>query len=362
MGKFRTVLVGLLVLAAAVAGARYLYTTRQAAPQSVLTLYGNVDIRQVQLAFQDVGRIVAIHVHEGDHVTKGELLAEIDDSRYQARLAQLEGELEAQKHEVARLEAGSRPQEVALARARVAAEEARVKNARLTYERLSRLVAVSDIAKQKADDARAALETAVQSLEAARKELELVVLGPRQEDIAAARAKLRAREAAVDLARRELADTRLHAPTSGLIRDRILEPGDMTSPATPVLTLALTDPLWIRAYCPETELGRISPGMRATVSTDSYPGTSYRGWIGYISPVAEFTPKNVETPELRTRLVYQVRIFVCDPRGELRLGMPATVRVDLTQPRPSGKLDRTTVCREAAAEIGAAGSTDSEGQ
>ncbi|BCO09547.1 membrane protein [Desulfolithobacter dissulfuricans] len=357
MGKFRTVLVGMLVLAAGVAGGRYLYATREAAPQDVLTLYGNVDIRQVQLAFQDVGRITAVHVQEGDQVKKGDLLAEIDDARYRARLQQLEGELEAQKHEVARLEAGSRPQEIARARARVAAEEARVKNARLTYERLSRLVAVSDIAKQKADDARTALETAVQSLEAAKKELELVILGPRQEDIAAARAKLRAREAAVELARRELADTRLHAPTSGLIRDRILEPGDMASPATPVLTLALTDPLWVRAYCPETELGRISPGMIAAVSTDSYPGKSYRGWIGYISPVAEFTPKNVETPELRTRLVYQVRVFVCDPRNELRLGMPATVSVDLTQARPPGQLDRATVCQESPAR-----STGSKGQ
>lgn len=123
-----------------------------------------------------------------------------------------------------------------------------MKNARLTYERLSRLVAVGDIAKQKADDARAAQETAVQSLEAARKELELVIFGPRQEDIAVVRAKLQAREAAVGFTRRELADSRLHAPTSGLIRDRILEPGDMASPATPVLSLALTDPLWVRAY------------------------------------------------------------------------------------------------------------------
>ena len=117
-----------------------------------------------------------------------------------------------------------------------------------------------------------------------------------------------------------------------MVEDRILEPGDMASPATPVLTIALLNPLWVRAYAPESALGRIRLGMKASVTADSYPGRAYEGWIGYISPTAEFTPKTVETPELRTALVYQLRVYVCDARGELRLGMPATVRIDLTQP------------------------------
>ena len=118
------------------------------------------------------------------------------------------------------------------------------------------------------------------------------------------------------------------------IRDRLLEPGDMVSPQTPVLTLALTDPVWVRAYASEVYLGRLAPGMSAEVSTDSYPDKTYPGWIGFISPTAEFTPKTVETPELRTRLVYQVRVHVCNPQDELRLGMPTTVSIPLDQPRP----------------------------
>jgi len=105
----------------------------------------------------------------------------------------------------------------------------------------------------------------------------------------------------------------------------------MVSPQTPVLTLALTNPVWVRAYLSETRLGKVKPGMKATIQTDSYPGKSYPGWVGYISPTAEFTPKNIETAELRTRLVYQIRIFTCDSSNELRLGMPTTVTISLQQ-------------------------------
>jgi HlyD family secretion protein len=113
------------------------------------------------------------------------------------------------------------------------------------------------------------------------------------------------------------------------LRERILEPGDWASPQTPAFTLALTEPLWVRAYVPEPSLGRVVPGTRAEIRTDSFPDRVYRGWVGAVSPTAEFTPKNVETPDLRTRLVYQVRVFVCDPGDALRLGMPATVTIPL---------------------------------
>ncbi len=116
-----------------------------------------------------------------------------------------------------------------------------------------------------------------------------------------------------------------------MVQSRILEKGDMASPQKPAFTLALTNPVWVRAYVSETDLGRISLGMKAEVTTDSFPGKKYPAWIGFISPVAQFTPKPVETRELRTSLVYQVRVFVDNPDNELRLGMPATVTVLLGQ-------------------------------
>jgi HlyD family secretion protein len=122
----------------------------------------------------------------------------------------------------------------------------------------------------------------------------------------------------------------LTSPATGVIQNRILEPGEMASPSRPVVTLALTDPKWVRAYLPEPDLGRINLGMKAKVLSDSFPGQTFEGWIGFISPVAEFTPKTVETEDLRTKLVYEVRVFVHDSKDLLRLGMPVTVIVDHT--------------------------------
>jgi HlyD family secretion protein len=103
-----------------------------------------------------------------------------------------------------------------------------------------------------------------------------------------------------------------------------------------VLNLAIMDPKWVRAYVSETDLGRIHMGMKASISTDSFPGRSFPGWIGFIASVAEFTPKSVQTVELRSSLVYETRIFVDDPSDAMRLGMPATVYLELA-PATAGR-------------------------
>ena len=290
-----------------------------------LTLYGNVDIREVRLAFNASEHVAAVLVEEGDRVKAGQLLARLHTARLEARVEEAEARLAVQQQVVARLEAGSRREEIARARAELKAARARAKAAADTARRLQRLAEQKLASPEDAENARSLADAAAAQAKAARAALGLLVAGPRREDIAAARAELKAREAALTLAREQLADAFLKAPADGVIRNRILEPGDMASPQVPALTLALVDPVWVRAYLPEPALGRVAPGMRADILTDSYPGKRYRGWIGYISPTAEFTPKTVETPELRTRLVYQVRVFACNSEGELRLGMPATV-------------------------------------
>ncbi len=327
----------LLLVAALAGGGYYYYLSRQQGPANQILLFGNVDIRQVQLAFHSTGRIRQIDVQEGDVVKAGQLLASVDPVRYQSALQQIKAEVAAQQQAVARLESGTRPQEIAEVKSRVKAAEARLHETRVTFERLQKLEKKRGASKQQVDDSQSAFLSAQADLNAARQALDLAIQGPRVEDIAEAKASLQAKEAALDLAAQELADTRIYAPTAGVIRDRILQPGDMAFPATPVLTLALTDPLWVRVYVPEPDLGRIRPGMEAAIKTDSFPGKTYKGWIGYISPTAEFTPKAVETPALRTRLVYQVRVFACNPEGELRLGMPATVAIDLSTTATPGK-------------------------
>ncbi len=296
-----------------------------------LLLYGNVEIREVDLAFNNSEHLDQIFVQEGDRVTKDQLLATLHQQRVLAELAVAKAKVAAQKAIVDRLEAGSRPEEVRQSRANVAAAKARLVDAKITFERSQRLLEKKVIPHQSLDDNKANLDTAQADLKVAEETLALVLKGPRIEDIEEAKAMLKANEAQLDLAQEILNDTELYAPDDGVIRDRILDPGDMVTPQTPVFTLALINPVWVRAYASETVLGQLSPGMTAEVSTDSYPGKTYRGLIGYISPTAEFTPKNVETTDLRTRLVYQLRVYVCNTEDELRLGMPATVTIGLDQ-------------------------------
>lgn len=277
--RVRIILAALAVLALGATGWLYLHRAPPGKADE-LTLYGNVDIREVQPTFNANGHITTLRVTEGAGVKRGELLATLDDRRYAAALAQ--------------------------ARATMNAARVTYRNDEANYRRYSSLAMRRAASIQQRDDARAAFE--------------------------AARSRYTAAEAGVTLAQREYDDTRLYAPADGIVENRILEPGDIASPATPVYTIALLDPKWVRAYVPESDLGRIRPGMIAHVSTDSYPDRVYRGWIGYISPTAEFTPKTVETSEVRTKLVYQVRVFVRNPQDELRLGMPTVVIIPLTQP------------------------------
>ena len=330
----RKIMIPLLVIAL-LGGAGLVYwqcSRNHEVPATALTLYGNVDIRQVQLAFNGADRIDHMLVSEGEAVRKGQLLATLDTTRLQQNVDLLQAQLSAQQQVVARLKRGNRPEEIRKARAEAEAARIDAQNAERTYRRLEDLVARKFVAKQQADDAKAAADAAQAKYEAAQATRRLEELGARAEDIAAAQATLKANEAALALARKQLTDASLYAPANGVIQDRILEPGDMASPQLAVYTLALTDPIWVRAYVQGPDMGKIHNGMRAEVSTDSYPGKRYRAWLGYLSPSAEFTPKSVETTEVRSNLVYQVRVFVCNPQNELRLGMPATVTIALDQP------------------------------
>ena len=330
----KKIFVVLLILAAAatVLGFRFLEHEKNSDDNTIL-IYGNVDIREVQLAFYATGRIERLLVDEGDTVEKGDLVAELDPSRYAHDVSRIESETAAQRQLLHRLETGSRPQEKEKARAAVKAAEARLSLARITLKRMKELSKTKFVPQQKLDEAVSAFKAADADLESAKEKLSLVLEGPRKEDIQRARDQLSALEAALSFAKEQLRDTKLYSPAHGIIQNRILEPGAMAFPNAPVFSLALTEPLWIRAYIPEPDLGKIEKGMRVEVTTDSFPDKKYRGWVGFISPVAEFTPKAVQTTELRTRLVYRARCFVCNSNGELRLGMPVTVKVLTGEPR-----------------------------
>lgn len=292
-----------------------------------LQLYGNVDIRQVQLAFRQAGRLATMSVDEGDHVAAGDPLAELDAQPYLDQLAVTEAQVRAAEAELAKLRAGNRPQQIAQAQEEVRRARAVHRNAQQDYERQSQLLKKDSTSQRVVDAALAARDQAAAQLAAAKEALSLATDGARQEDIAAAEARLAAAEAARDQARTALADTRLVAPADAVVLSRVLEPGSMVASSSPVFILSLRDPLYVRAYVGETALGRVAPGTTVELHTDSSDKV-YHGQIGFVSPTAEFTPKTVETRELRTDLVYRLRIVVQDADSGLRQGMPVTIQLN----------------------------------
>lgn len=317
-----------IVIAAGAAVAKWLLAKDPSPADYPVKLFGNIDIRTVDLGFYEQERLIRVWVNEGQQVEAGSALAEQDTRRILAQLDQTQAQIAAQQEIVKRLEAGSRPEEIDQAEAEVVAGQARVRHALQRFDRLKTTSKAGVTSEQVLDDAEAQLEVEQAQLTVKQKALALTVAGPRREEIEAARNTLKALEASKSLLNVRLAEMTLYAPTAGVVQNRILEPGEIAGPNRPVLTLALTNPKWVRVYVPEPKLGLVKLGLKATISSDSFPGRRFEGWVGFVSPVAEFTPKSVETEALRTNLVYETRIFLLDPKDLLRLGMPVSVSIE----------------------------------
>jgi HlyD family secretion protein len=322
--------VGLIVLAVGV------YTwyrlAHSAEVKSRLVLEGNIDVRQVNLAFKVDGRIVEMAVDEGDSVEAGQVVAMLDKRYFEDDLRVARARRDSSAATLARLEHGSRPEEIAEARANAAQQRAVLARSQQDFDRAANLVGKGAVSQEDFDRAKAALDEAKATLKYSDEALHMAEIGPRQEDIDAARAQLAGEDAAVIQSERRLADAELIAPSAGVILTRAREKGAIVAAAEPVFTLTLSTPVWVRTYVNERDLGRIQPGMAGEVHTDSAPDKIYHGRIGFISPTAEFTPKTVQTRELRTDLVYRLRVLVDNPDGGLRQGMPVTVSVELKKP------------------------------
>lgn len=314
----------ILVLVIAGAGGAWWYLHRDDGSNE-LVLYGNIDFRQLTLAFNGSERVAEVLVEEGAQVKKGQIVGRLDTSRLQPQVVQAEAQAASQRANLARLKNGSRPEEIAQGRANLESAKAEAVNARAQFERQNALAPKAVVSQQALDEARSATAVADAKVVSNQKALDLLVVGSRTEDIEEAEAQLHAAEANVSLLHQQLADAELKAPVDAIVQSRLIEPGEMASPTRAAFSLATISPKWVRAYVSETQLGMLRPGMKAFVTVDSLPGQKIPGWVGFISSVAEFTPKSVQTEELRTSLVYEIRVFVDDPSNMLRLGMPATV-------------------------------------
>ena len=322
-------LIILAVLAAATAGAWYFRGMFHPA-DAALKLYGNVDIRGVDLGFRVAGRLLEVLKDEGDEVKPGDLLARIDDEPYVQALARADAQLAVAQADQRLKQAGNRSEDIEQGKA--ALEESRLvaKNALRTHERLAGLVGKGGASQQDLETAEAGLDEANQRVILNEAKLKLLEAGFRKEEIAASDANVAQAQAARDSAALQLEDTHLKAPSGGVVLTRALEPGAIMPAGATVISLSLEQPVWVRAYVHETELGRVPPGSKVLLTTDGRPNQPFHGKVGFVSPRAEFTPKSVETPELRTTLVYRLRIVVDDSDGSLRQGMPVTVSLDPT--------------------------------
>jgi HlyD family secretion protein len=323
----RRLLLILAVALAIAAGAWILFQQFESRRSQPLQIYGNVDIRQVNLGFRVGGRIQQMRLDEGDAVKAGDLVALLDQRPYQDQVNVARGQYGQAQANYAKMVNGFRKEEIAQARAQLAQATANVTNTELIYQRQNALRQTNVISKQDLDNAIAQRDTAKAQEQSAAANLNLELAGNRQEDIDAARAQMEFAKANLESAETNLSDCRLIAPSDGVIITRAVEPGTIVNPGTATYSIALNEPIWIRTYIDEPDLGRIYPGMKALVYTDANPNKPYAGQIGFISPIAEFTPKEVQTRELRTDLVFRLRVIIDQPDKYLRQGMPVTVKL-----------------------------------
>jgi HlyD family secretion protein len=330
----RRVIIIAVVVVAAVAGGVYYWKQRAANdPQAAFTMWGNVDVHQVELGFRVSGRISRLDVDEGARVTPGAELAQLDRVPFETDVAAATAQVAMAQAQFDKATRGYRTEEIAQAAAAVRQREADLSNAKVTDERLKGLFPQGAVTRQDMDNADARVRESDAQLASAREQLALVTRGSRIEDIQTQEANLAAAKASLTRARTSLEDATLMAPSGGVVSVRAREVGAIVQAGQTIYTVALNDPVWIRAYVPQPRLGRIKPGMTVKIEVDSVPGKQFDGTVGFISPEAEFTPKSVQTEQVRDDLVYRLRIVAKDPQNVFRQGMPVTVRVPEASPQ-----------------------------
>ncbi|MFT3959554.1 MAG: efflux RND transporter periplasmic adaptor subunit, partial [Desulfovibrio sp.] len=246
-------------------------------------------------------------------------------ARERGQRDQAAAELEQQQASLLRLERGYRVEEIAQARAAVSGSAALAENAQINLNRVAAMRVSNAISQKDLDNARAQYSEASAKLRSNQDQLDMLLSGYREEEVLAQKAAVAAAAAALNHAEIQLRDAVLAAPQKGIVLTRAREAGAIVQAGQTVYTLTLTDPHWLRAYVDEPNLGRVKPGMPVKILVDAAPGKSFSGTVGFISPTAEFTPKTVETREVRTALVYRLRVQAQDPENVMRQGMPVTI-------------------------------------
>jgi membrane fusion protein YbhG len=292
---------------------------------------GIIEVTQVDVAFEVPGRVAERFVEEGALLDRGEPVARLDDREYRLQVERASGSKAAAEARYRMMMRGSRAQEIEQALAGLEGAESALHLQQLDHDRIAALAGRGIVSKNELDRVDAALSDARAARDRAAANVDLLREGFRTEEIEEARARLHEAGAALELAQLNLDRCKLFAPASGRVLSKSREAGEMVQPGTPIVTLGdLTRP-WVNLYVGERDLGKVRVGMKAYVTVDSFPDRPFEGAVSFISERAEFTPKNIQTPDERVKLVYRVKVELQPRDGALKPGMPADTFLPLDQ-------------------------------
>ena len=285
--------------------------------------YGNVDVRTVSLAFRVSGRLETLNFDEGQKLKKGDIIATIENSIFKENLNQINAQINLQEIQIQKLEKGYRTEEIEKAKAKLSEVKANLDRTNKDFQRAQTLFKSNSISEQSYDNTKAQALDLQAQYEYTKSSLELLQNGYEKEDILSAKATLESLKAQRNILQINYNDTVLYSPVDGTIITKVYEPGSIVNNSQTIVEIAKSDEYWVRSYLSEKYLGLVKTGMKAVITTDS--NTKYEGEVSFISALAEFTPKTVQTEDLRTDLVYRFRIVLKDIDDNLKQGMPVTI-------------------------------------
>jgi membrane fusion protein YbhG len=303
---------------------------------------GNVEATEVQVSPKVGGQMLELKVDEGDRVKDGQVIAVLDTTDARLALQRARADRDQASAQLALLEAGSREEDIRQAQAQVSSAEADEAGARddlasaeTDLKRFESLLASHSGTEKQRDDAatrknlaQAKLQAAADRVRAAREGLVHLQKGPRPQEISAARARVASTEAQIATLEQSITDATVIAPISGIVSQKFADAGEILAPRTPIVSIVDLDHAWADIYIDEPIIPRLRLGQPATVFDDA-GGAGLEGTVTFISPKAEFTPKNVQTAEERSKLVYRIKVTVDNSKGILKQGMPVEADVPL---------------------------------
>ena len=291
--------------------------------KDVISASGTIEAVEVNVASKVSGQLLKLAVDEGARVKPGDILATVDHATLDIQLRQAEAGVRLAEAQLALLVKGARSEDIRQAEAALKQAEAALKIAEDDARRMRELVETGSVTSKQRDDAEARLTVATAQQSAAAEALSKVRRLARPEEIQAAEARLAQARAAADLLAKTIADSTITAPAGGIVTHKAVEAGELVTPGATIVTLAELDSVYVMIYVTEKELGRVRLGDAAEIKIDAFPDRPFEGRITYISPEAEFTPKNVQTKEDRVKLVFGVKVEIENRDGLLKPGLPA---------------------------------------